>query len=76
MKRILGTVLMFVIFFQSVFAQADRWQQRVKYTMDIKMDVETNRFTGKQKLEYTDNSPDTLHEIFYHLFWNAFSPTV
>ncbi|HEY6434949.1 MAG TPA: hypothetical protein VIY47_00030, partial [Ignavibacteriaceae bacterium] len=27
-------------------AQPDRWQQRVKYTMDIKMDVTTNQFTG------------------------------
>lgn len=56
------------------FAQPDRWQQRVKYTMDIKMDVTTNRFTGKQKLEYTNNSPDTLKRVFYHLYWNAFQP--
>jgi hypothetical protein len=55
-------------------AQPDRWQQRVKYTMDINMDVNTNRFTGKQKLEYTNNSPDTLKRVFYHLYWNAFQP--
>lgn len=55
-------------------AQPDRWQQRVKYTMDINMDVNTNRFTGKQKLEYTNNSPDTLKKVFYHLYWNAFQP--
>src|SRR5688572_1668272 len=56
------------------FAQPDRWQQKVKYTMDINMDVTTNRFTGKQKLEYTNNSPDTLKRVFYHLYWNAFQP--
>jgi hypothetical protein len=55
-------------------AQPDRWQQRVKYKMDIKMDVTTNRFTGKQQLEYTNNSPDTLYKVFYHLYWNAFQP--
>jgi len=55
-------------------AQTDRWQQRVKYTMDINMDVNTNRFTGKQKLEYTNNSSDTLRKVFYHLYWNAFQP--
>ena len=55
-------------------AQPDRWQQRVKYAMDINMDVTTNRFTGKQKLEYTNNSPDTLKKVFYHLYWNAFQP--
>jgi Peptidase family M1 domain len=50
------------------------WQQRVKYVMDIDINVETNRFTGKQKLEYTNNSPDTLTKVFYHLYWNAFQP--
>ncbi len=56
------------------FAQPDRWQQRVKYTMNIDMDVTTNRYAGKQKLEYTNNSPDTLRRVFYHLYWNAFQP--
>ncbi|HEU4469869.1 MAG TPA: M1 family metallopeptidase, partial [Flavisolibacter sp.] len=55
-------------------AQPDRWQQRAKYTMTIDMDVNTNRFTGKQKLEYSNNSPDTLYRVFYHLYWNAFQP--
>lgn len=56
------------------FTQPDRWQQRVKYTMDIDMDVNTNQFKGKQKLVYTNNSPDTLDRLFYHLYFNAFQP--
>lgn len=55
-------------------AQPERWQQRVKYTMDVDMDVATNRFSGKQKLEYTNNSPDTLDKVFFHLYLNAFQP--
>jgi hypothetical protein len=55
-------------------AQSGRWQQRVKYKMDIRMDVQTHRFTGKQRLEYTNNSPDTLFRVYYHLYWNAFQP--
>ena len=58
----------------SITAQDKRWQQRANYSMDINMDVETNRFTGKQKLTYTNNSPDTLRRIFYHLYFNAFQP--
>ncbi|WP_300597977.1 M1 family metallopeptidase [Niabella sp.] len=58
----------------SVKAQNGYWQQRVKYTMDVDMNVETNRFTGKQKLEYWNHSPDTLDKVYYHLFWNAFQP--
>jgi hypothetical protein len=55
-------------------AQPDRWQQKVKYVMDIDMNVQTNRFTGKQKLEYWNNSSDTLTRVFYHLYFNAFQP--
>ena len=65
-----GSLLMIAI----VHAQPNRWQQRVKYTMNIDMNVQTNRFTGKQKLEYWNNSPDTLTRVFYHLYWNAFQP--
>ncbi len=56
------------------FSQPDRWQQRVKYNMVIDMDVNTNQFKGKQKLEYTNNSPDVLNKLFYHLYFNAFQP--
>lgn len=63
-----------VILSISVTAQPDRWQQRVKYVMDIDMNVQTNQFTGKQKLEYWNNSPDTLTRVFYHLYFNAFQP--
>jgi hypothetical protein len=57
-----------------VSSQPDRWQQRVKYTMNIDMNVQTNRFSGKQQLEYWNNSPDTLTRVFYHLYFNAFQP--
>ena len=58
----------------TIYSQPDRWQQRVKYTMDIDMNVQTNQFTGKQKLEYWNNSSDTLTRVFYHLYFNAFQP--
>ena len=50
------------------------WQQHADYTMDVKMDVETYRYTGTQKLLYTNNSPDTLQRVFYHMYFNAFQP--
>ena len=55
-------------------AQPGRWQQRVSYKMEIDVDVATNKLNGKQRLEYTNNSPDTLDRVFYHLYWNAFQP--
>ncbi len=50
------------------------WQQRVDYTMDIDMDVTTCRYKGKQQLVYTNNSPEELDKVFYHLYFNAFQP--
>ena len=73
-KRIVVVLIAALVSGLSLFAQPDRWQQRVKYTMDVNMDVTSNRFTGKQTLAYTNNSPDTLYKVFYHLYWNAFQP--
>ncbi len=50
------------------------WQQHVDYTMNVDMNVKNYRYTGTQKLVYTNNSPDTLHQLFYHLYFNAFQP--
>ena len=50
------------------------WQQAVDYEMDIDVDAEANQYYGYQKLSYTNNSPDTLNRVFYHLFFNAFQP--
>lgn len=50
------------------------WQQHVDYTMDVNMDVKTYQYTGTQKLVYTNNSPDALNRVFYHLYYNAFQP--
>lgn len=48
------------------------WQQHVDYTMEVDMDVKTYQYNGTQKLVYTNNSPDELDRVFYHLYYNAF----
>ncbi len=55
-------------------AQQATWQQHVSYQMDIDMDVVKNQYKGKQVLTYTNNSPDTLNKVYYHLYFNAFQP--
>ena len=55
-------------------SQADRWQQKVEYQMNIDFDVDKDQFTGTQHLVYFNNSPDTLTRVFYHLYFNAFQP--
>lgn len=58
----------------SLCAQTDRWQQQADYFMDIDMDVSNHQYRGKQEIAYTNNSPDTLTHLFYHLYFNAFQP--
>ena len=50
------------------------WQQHVDYKMEVNMDVKKFQYTGKQEIVYTNNSNDTLHKVYYHLFNNAFQP--
>ncbi|WP_318343110.1 M1 family metallopeptidase [Flagellimonas baculiformis] len=54
--------------------ESGQWLQHVDYTMDVEMDVKTYQYTGTQKLVYTNNSPDELGRVFYHLYYNAFQP--
>ena len=58
----------------SLAAQPDRWQQRAEYAMEIDMNVKKNQYEGKQTIKYYNNSPDTLHKVFYHLYFNAVQP--
>ena len=67
-------LFMVVMLTTTTHAQPGRWQQKVKYVMSIDMDVNSNQFTGKQQLEYSNNSPDKLNKLFYHLYFNAFQP--
>ena len=73
-QRLFLTIISYFSFSYFSNAQPGYWQQRVKYVMNIEVNVQTNRFTGKQKLDYWNNSPDTLTRVFYHLYWNAFQP--
>lgn len=72
-KPITGLFLLMVMS-SGIFAQTGRFQQAANYQMDVDMNVKTNQYTGTQVLIYTNNSPDTLDRVFYHLYYNAFQP--
>ena len=65
--------ILFLMLSSAVFSQC-YWQQKVDYTMDIDFNHITHQFKGKQKLVYTNNSPDELNQVYYHLYFNAFQP--
>lgn len=68
------SLLLCLFTISSATGQADRWQQQAKYKMKIDFDVKKHQFKGEQELKYWNNSPDTLHKVFYHLYFNAFQP--
>lgn len=73
MKKLIISLSLFVG--TMAFAQSNGyWQQQVDYKMDVVMDVKNYQYKGKQQLVYTNNSPDTLRRVFYHLYNNAFQP--
>lgn len=71
-------LLYLIIAINSIFTAAQNntsyWQQHVDYTMDVDVNVNNYQYKGTQKLVYTNNSPDVLHQVFYHLYYNAFQP--
>ena len=50
------------------------WQQKADYKMNINFNDDEHRFSGIQIIKYTNNSPDELNKLFYHLYFNAFQP--
>ena len=59
---------------QEADASSGYWQQHVDYKMEIDMNVNNFQYKGKQELVYTNNSPDVLSRVYYHLYFNAFQP--
>ena len=68
----------FFLFFYVVFscekAPTADWQQHVDYKMVVDVDVKKGSLSGLQQLVYSNNSPDTINRVFYHLYFNAFNP--
>lgn len=50
------------------------WQQHVDYKMEVQVDVKNYTYKGTQELTYTNNSADTLKNVYFHLYYNAFQP--
>ena len=66
---------LFLLVFAVSFAQnTPYWQQQADYKIDVNVDVKSYTYKGKQEIVYTNNSPDTLKKVYFHLFNNAFQP--
>ena len=72
-------IRLFSIFFALVLcanlsAQESYWQQHVDYKMEVELNDQNHQLKGKQEIIYSNNSPENISEVFYHLYFNAFQP--
>ncbi|QNP50822.1 M1 family metallopeptidase [Hymenobacter qilianensis] len=48
------------------------WQQEVNYSIDVTLDDRHHTLTAQEEIQYTNNSPDQLTFIWFHLWPNAY----
>ncbi|HEY6506124.1 MAG TPA: M1 family metallopeptidase [Chitinophagaceae bacterium] len=70
MKRIILFVLLAQFSWTAAFSQY--WQQEVNYKIDVSLDDKNHTLKGFLTLEYSNNSPDKLDYIWFHLWPNAY----
>ena len=70
MKKILS-VFILIASLQGL-AQDAYFQQEVNYKINVKLDDVNHYLMGDESFEYINNSPDTLREIYIHLWPNAY----
>ncbi len=55
----------------NIYAQ-EYWQQEVNYKINVSLNDSTHSLNGDIKITYTNNSPDDLEFIYFHLWPNAY----
>ena len=50
----------------------DYWQQKVRYTIDARLNDDEKSITATETIVYKNNSPDTLNFIWFHIWPNAY----
>ncbi|MGB0165907.1 MAG: M1 family metallopeptidase [Luteibaculum sp.] len=74
LKALLSSIVFLFGILGALEAQHGYWQQGIKYDMEVELNTANHQIDGKQKAIYTNNSPETISEVFYHLYFNAFQP--
>ena len=54
------------------FAQTNYFQQQVDYKIEVTLDDTLHHLNGIIRINYSNDSPDTLDGIYFHLWPNAF----
>src|SRR4051812_18051852 len=64
-------LIMMVLSFINATAQS-YFQQQVNYHIEVSLNDKRHTISAIEEIEYINNSSDTLHEIWIHLWPNAY----
>ncbi|RLD63448.1 MAG: hypothetical protein DRJ01_03810 [Bacteroidetes bacterium] len=70
-KIIITTLLINILIITNVYSQ-DYFQQKVNYKINVKLNDVKNELSANETIEYTNNSPNTLNFLYFHLWPNAY----
>ncbi len=70
--KLLLIILMTTGIFQKANSQ-DYFQQEVNYKIDVTLNDRMHELSAFEKIQYINNSPDTLQLIYFHLWPNGYS---
>ena len=62
----------FFLLFNSANSQSGYWQQQVDYKINVTLNDNAHTLKGDISFDYTNNSPDKLDYIWFHLWPNAY----
>lgn len=71
MKKLLFTIIFYCLL-PIAYCQPSYWQQQVNYKIDVSLNDKDQTLDGYVKMDYFNNSPDTLYFIWLHLWPNAY----
>ena len=74
MKKAFFFTIILLVFTTSGFSQQNKpyFQQHVSYNITAKYTPTKRILSAFEKIKYTNNSPDTLKEIYFHIWANAY----
>jgi hypothetical protein len=72
LKKILTSGLFLFFIATSLGQQNTYWQQKVDVTIHVRLNDQAHSLSGEIRMDYKNNSPDTLRYIWIHLWPNAY----
>ncbi len=71
MRKVAFFITIYCFYLKPAYSQNTYWQQQVNYSIDVSLNDVDHSLDGFIKMEYINNSPDTLHYIWMHVWPNA-----